>query len=109
MSEERYVRFQEHEFVHKSILDQVAKLEKNLNGLGERVTKAEQEIARVQERDDSQWRAIGKLEAKIDVVLTKIEDISRRSVRIWEAVTIGVLGTIIGSLITLAVRLWRGE
>jgi archaellum component FlaC len=106
MSEEKYVSQQEHEFVHHTILDQLQKTEKNLNGLGERVTKLEQDLVRVQERDESQWKMIGKLEAKIDVLLAKIEELSKKSVRIWEAVILGLLGTIIGSLVTVIVRVW---
>jgi len=99
VSEETFVSKAEHNYIHSNLQRKIDETEAQLNGLGQRLTKVEQEIARMQERDQAQWHMIAKLEAKIDIVLTKIEDITKKSVRIWEAVFLTFLGGLVGVLI----------
>ena len=99
MPEEKFVSYSEHEFIYKSLSDKLSGLEESLNGLGGRITKVEQDLARFQERDAAQWQSIAKLEAKIDIILTKIEEITKRSVRVWEAVLMAFLGSMIGAIL----------
>lgn len=99
MEEKLFVSKEEHNYIHSNLSRRIDEIESQVNGFGKRLTKTEQEIARMQERDQAQWQAIAKLEAKIDILINKIDDITKKSVRIWEAMILTFLGGIIGVLI----------